>query len=351
MTNRAIFLILTLQAAYFFYTSDRLEQILSQFSKSIIMAIHTSHPQCVRLLSMLYVLTRWGDCPSCLTEVAYEWCSVMCENYAGLADGENLLSLSLEIGFCHLDPQSDQIKAKLTHTEHHQKLADIIFKTRDGKAIADLLYAWTSRHGYHQPYTSLNLCARHLIGLWPASQRLRRLVIRSIELIGYEGFEQVGVEGFIELLNNLTITIEDMDHKFRWGGLLLDIIQSSTGIQYLSDQCWGLLAELAISESWWMMTISYSPQVIISLEANQEWHKLGCWMSVVWMAWPPEAGETTEEILGHAMLSLSNQQPGAIQRLEQWMEQWSKYYHEDVPESFQRICKQVHPKVVQQDIL
>jgi hypothetical protein len=107
------------------------------------------------------------------------------------------------------------IEAVLTHTEHHRGLVDVVFQSQESEVIADLLHAWTTESMSHDPaYTLLGFCAEHLVGLHdlvPFSPRLRRLVIRSVELIGYKGFEGVGVERFIGLLNHLHVTVEDMD--------------------------------------------------------------------------------------------------------------------------------------------
>jgi len=55
--------------------------------------------------------------PNWLTEMAYGWCSVVCENDHRFVDCE-ILILSLEIGFRHINLQGDQIQVNLTHTEH-----------------------------------------------------------------------------------------------------------------------------------------------------------------------------------------------------------------------------------------
>ena len=56
------------------------------------------------------------------------------------------------------------------------------------------------------------------------------------------------------------------------------------------------------------------------LEA-QEWDALECWLSVVWMLWPPEAGET--EDLERVMGLLFRQRPAAVQEPTESMERWS----------------------------
>ena len=299
---------------------------------------------------MLRDLVRWEQRPGYLTPAAYEWCSVICENYPGLADGEALLFLSLEIGFHHLDPQHPQPLAKLTHTEHHQPMVDIVFNSQDNEVIADLLHAWTSHNDSNEPPPLLDVYTRHLIGLRPSSQRLRRLVIRAVGSIGYQEFEQAGVEGFFELLDHLQASVEDMDDKEGWAMLLLDIIQSPDGIRHLSHPYWESLVELSVLESQQLESVALSPHIMVSLESNREWDRLEAWTGILWMVWPPEVGSTTEEDVRGAMLSLFRQQPGVIQKLEQWMEQWSQKNGRKIPEAFQRICQQAQ-EVVQRDTL
>ena len=215
---------------------------------------------------MLRDLIRLENRPRCLTELAYEWCSVICEDQSS-EDWESLLLDSLEIGFRHLDSRRRRIVwLHLAHTEHHRGLADAVFKSKKSEAIADLLHAWMVRgwsHGLAD--TLLGTCTGHLIDLhdlMPFSLRLRRLVIRSVGLIGYKKFEEVGVEGFVELLNHLCIGVEDVEDSFKWISLLLDAIQSPHGTRHLSDQSWKLLVELTVSKSEEVIHATYAPQVM-----------------------------------------------------------------------------------------
>ena len=304
---------------------------------------------------VLFDLTMSESRPWRLTEMAYGWCSVIYENHQSLEDWENLLLLSLETGFRHLDPQRRSIPIKLTHTKHHQKLVDVVFKSKDGEAIADLLHAWTVIGHSHEPaHILLDTCAGHLVNLHNQvhfSPRLRRLVTHSIGLIGYRGFKEVGVERFVELLNYLRVGVEDVDDKFKWMVLLLYTIQPSEGARHLSDRSWERLVELMISGLWCVGfgRATYSPQVMVSLMEAQEWGKLEYCVGVVWMAWPPETSKI-EEDLECVMVLLFRQRPGAAQKLKGWVEQWSRECDEDMPESFQRVCKRAH-EAAQRDAL
>ena len=300
-----------------------IERILYQSSKAVLSAIRGTYTQCRFVSHVLDDLIKLDTHPRCLTETAYEWCSTICENRKTIEDWESLLLACLEIGFRHLDVQTSQVVTDLTHTEHHKELANIVFKSQKSEAIADLLHARTV--DFDKPARALlGSCTEHLVGLHnlvPSSLRLRRFVIRSIECIGYKGFEGVGVERFFQLLNCLCVTVQDMGEKFGWLGLLLETLQCSEAVQHLSHWYWELLVELAISESWPPgRKIPYTLHIIGFLTEAQEWSKLECWIGMVLMVWPLGTGTTTEEDLERSMLLLFRQRPGSVQKLEEWME-------------------------------
>ena len=321
----------------------------------MVQAICTSHPLCAQLPELLEHLCNSGSQSKQLTEMSYQWCSAICENYSTLQSAKDLLLLSFEIGFRHINPRHEWIEIKLIHTEHHQKMANIVFSSGDSEAIADLLCAWTSKSNSHTPYPQLHICAEHLIGLHhlhPFSLRLRSHIIHAIELLGYQEFEQVGVEGFIRLLNDLQICTKDLDNEFAWAGLILDTIKSPEGIEHLSLFYWELLVELAAYWSDELEASTYSPNTMVSLRNAKEWDKLKCWITTVWLVWLPEGGKAMEEDIKHMMLSLFHQQPTIFQKLEEQMEQWGNMWSwNKVPESFQQICKQMHDEVAQQGAL
>ena len=248
--------------------------------------------------------------------------------------GEELLFLSLQIGFRHLDSQL-QTRLRLTHTQHHQTMAGIVFGSRRDEVIADLLCAWTSQ-GW--PYTSLNVCAKHLVDLptLNSSPRLRPLVIRSIELIGRWGFREVGVETLVSLLNRLGVGIGDVDSRLSWTELLLEVIKSREGRDRLSYSYWELLVELSLPHDGGRQDLAnYDPQILTSLQDTQEWDRLACWICFVWM----ELSLYPDGKLGgleRGTTLLFRQRPDSIQKLEQWMERSGC----DIPTTFQQICEQ-----------
>ena len=326
-----------------FLTSDRVERILCQLSKAIRSAIVGTEVQSEFIPHVLRDLVDLETRPMCLTEMAYDWCSEIYESRRNLKGWEDLLLTCLEIGFRHLDPQDQVAIPTLTHTEHHLEMVDIVFESQNGDAIADLLHSWTIGYSLHIPFDTRVEWLVCLHNLVPFTSRLRRLVIRSVELVGYEGFKGVEMERLVESLNHLQVAVADMDDEYCWTILLLDTIRSLEGTQHLSQWYWELLVELAIP---WIMPFiryktTYNPQTTVFLTEAQEWSKLECWIATVWMSWPPEAGGITEEDLSCSTLLLFRQRPGAFQKLERWMERWSQMRNVNhIPESFQRICKQ-----------
>ena len=279
-----------------------------------------------------------------MANVAYGWCAVIWENRHSCKDWETLLFLSLEIGFRRLDPLKRWCITHLTHTKHHQELADVVFKSNRHEAIADLLWALTVCDNCGPAVKSFGACKRYIVDLQhnitaPFSSRLQRLVMDSVALIGFRGFEEVGIERLVGLLNHLHIGVDVTVVPIEWSLILLETAQSPEGHQRLGIQSWELLAELAISRPWGLRGTVYTPHVTSSLFGAREWGKLECWIAFVWMMWTPETDDILED-LKLVMESLFRQRPTAVRKLTQWMEQWSEERGADVPDSFERICEQ-----------
>ena len=85
-----------------------MEIILRQLSKAIRSAIDGTEAQRGLIPHVLRDLSGLETRPVCLTQIAYDWCSVICDNHQRLGDWEDLLLASLEIGFRHLDLQDRQ---------------------------------------------------------------------------------------------------------------------------------------------------------------------------------------------------------------------------------------------------
>ena len=364
------------------FTSDCLEQILNQFSKAVSVAVNGSQDQrrCIprAFLDLADLETR----PPRLAGIAYEWCSVIYENRENLEDWEGLLLVCLELGFRRLDPRNSY-GIELIHTEHHRGLFDVVFKSQESEAIADLLNAWNIWWGYTElEHTLLDIITGHLFGLHtliPSSPRLRQHVIRFIEGANRRTFRRERVEEWIELLNQLHVTFEEILDKAGWSSLLVDVIRSPVGIQRLPDRYWELLVELAVWASrWWESGDPDRLKIARSLIEAEEWDKLECWIGILWMS--PKSGEIprvwmssvsggiTEEDLENPTLLLFRHRPGAAQRLEQLLERWSREWEKDIwwggsipewgqsrvtltHEALQRILAQAHKAVQRQDAL
>ena len=283
---------------------------------------------------------------------AYDWCSAIYENREHLEDWENLLLVSLELGFRHLDvlESGTIIRIKLTHTEHHRGLVDVVFESRKSEAIADLLHAWTLSRRFSGPEDMLiDICTGHLVGLHNLvafSPRLRKVVIRFVAIVGYEKFEGVA-EKLIESLDH-HLTVEEVSRNLGWAELLLGVIRSSKETERLSNWYWELLVELAVSGQWLGIGDPDVLTIAKPLIDAEEWGKLECWIGIVWMLCV--TADITEEDLERPTLLLFHRRPGAAQRLERWMEQRSERcpWVRD-PESFQRILTQANEAVQRQD--
>lgn len=192
---------------------------MSQLSCAIVTAIPASHPCHLFLQGILLELAKWDSRSICLRERAYEWCSTICKIYPDLEGGKELLFLSLEIGFRDLDFQHRTIDMRLVHTEHHQSMVDFVFNSGDDEVIADFLQAWTSTGDSYTSHESLGTCAPYLINLQhvaSASERLQRLVKRSVELIDIQEFEQIGVGEFAGLLDHLSTGVNNTISHCKW---------------------------------------------------------------------------------------------------------------------------------------
>ena len=230
----------------------------------------------------------------------------------------------------------------------------MVFKSQKREAITDLLHAWTTNGTpFEHPDDMVGVYAGHLIdlhNLGPFSPRLRRLVIRFVEILGCEGFEGAGLGRLIELLDQLHVAVEDMDEWNSWMSLLLDVIRAPGGTQHLSRLYWELLVEVAVLVPWYLEfednDALYVAKILIDA---QEWDKLECWIGIVWIYCVTVSGGITAEELEDPTLLLLHQRPGAAQRLEQWMERWNQRHKWPVPESFRRFLTRAHEAVQPRD--
>ena len=329
------------QFAHTTTSSFYLAEVISQLSRAIVAAIPTSPPL---LRSILAELTRWDNRPDDLRLAAHKWCSVISKHYGKLNRGEELIFHCLEISFRGLDLKYHWPHMQFTYTKHFPHVADIVSNSGGNETIADLLQAWIVHSHSDTSSELLKPWATYLTRLGhvaPTSQRLRQLAIHSIVFLNphlhSDLFAPAEVEGFVMLLDHLDIGINDlpdMGQKCELLIPLIEVVQSPQGRQSLSYSYWELIPELAFSlvENGYLgnMLFMYilqfprrrSPgptnfelQVAISLEEDQEWDKLECWIAFMWFILHP----TTDLIpwyLERATLLLL-QRPGAAKKLEQ----------------------------------
>ena len=144
-----------------------------------------------------------------------------------------------------------------------------------------------------------------------------------------------------------------MHNPPQWVKLLLDAIQSPMGTQNVPHPYWKLLVEVVALMPRLVRNVACSPNIMTSLEAAKEWDKLECWMGVFWISWLLKGGtkgKRKAEDLRCTTLSLFHHQPGAIQKLEKWIEKGAsraKYQSK----SFQQVCEQAHSEAAPQAAL
>jgi len=339
-----------------------LAQVISQLSRAIIAAIPTSPPL---LQSILAELTKWDSRPEDLRVAAHEWCAVVSKNYRKLDDGEDLIFHCLEISVRGLDPEYQWPNRQL-YTKHYPHMADIVSHSGGDETIADLLQAWIILCESGISSELLKLWAAHLMRLGHVAstpQRLRQLAIQSIMYLSFrlgpDLFEPAGVEGFVMLLDRLVININDIPDVYNQRRLLeriLQVVQSPEGQRSLSYQYWELIPELVpgsalygSSHDEWLCTlppfenlspgsINYEAQVMVSLEGEQEWDKLECWMGFVWFTLHPETDPIPED-LERVMLSLLRQRPSAAEKLEQRLQRAALRDTPERLEYLRRVCE------------
>ena len=274
--------------------------------------------------------------------MAYGWCSAIGKEYQGLDDGKELLFLSLKVGFRGLDVRYHWTDTGLVHTKYHQRMGKIVFDSGDVEVVSDLLQAWTTYDYSQTLYKLFDTWPMHLIRLQrtiSTSQRLRGFVIRSVECLGPQQVEQVGVEEFAALLDRLGVGVDDMGSENDWVLLLLYVVRSPQGRRSLSYPYWELMMELAIDKPWFRNDpIDYDLEVMLSLEEEGEWDKMECWGGFVWLIRCPKTDTITED-LERLTVSLFRQRPGAVKKLEQLVRRSRMNYAPECLECLQWICE------------
>ena len=60
-------------------------------------------------------------------------------------------------------------------------------------------------------------------------------------------------------------------------------------------------------------------RIMVSLEEEEEWDRLECWMGLIWLLLSPTVNSPPED-LERVMLSLLREQPSAGKKIEQWLQ-------------------------------
>ena len=316
-------------------------QVINQVCAAIVPALKSPHPQYELIRGLLFTLTQLETRPLELAEVAYDWCAMIWKNRQSYEDWTTPILLSLEVGFRHIRPSGANMVPPFSRTEYHQGVHDLVLDSKNIEAITDLAWASFAFEGSGQ--LGLKIVDRVVNrpgGVTePFPRDLGRIFARCMEFLGLEALEYVEKQRFVELLNCLDIDFKDqgrMGRRDAWAAILLEIIQSPDGAQHLAIQFWEFLVEIIVAGHG--SRAAYNPGVALTyLVDGNEWDKLECWLGIVWMLWPPESGNVPK-VLEDTMKSLFQQQPDAVQRLTQRMEQWEEKAWGRMPETFQQTC-------------
>lgn len=268
--------------------------------------------------------------------MAYGWCSAICKEHPDLGYVEELLFLSLRISFRGLAARSKWATRNIIHTKHHRRMVKIVFDSGDDEVVGDFLHAWVLDNPFFG--VPLGSCAKYLVDLQrvtPDSQRLRQLVIHSIEHTDFWRFERIGMEKCVALLNRLDIGVDDVGFWSGWLWFLIRVAKSPEGRRSFSRRYLELMVDLAVSGSQPSGPID-ELQIVDTLEEAQEWDTLVYWVGLIWVTQRPKVGGIQED-LERTTLSLFRQRPGAIQKLERWMQRAS--YLSETIECLRWVCE------------
>jgi len=298
-----------------------LESISSLLSQAVINAASNSHPHHQLLSDLLGGLAKWASPPAYFTQYAYAWCSAICEKNEDIDACKDLLVSALKLGFRRDDIYVDSMRYNPVHTDHHKRMIDVIFSTGNTDTIADALCAWTIGDTPQLRFPFLGACADHLVNLTGMEfpPRLRRMVIRAIECIGYPEFERAGIEKFVPLLNGLEIEVHEMGWRSRWTSFLWNVLRSFPGQRHLSSHYWQYIVPMAMQPGLFPLHLKPSDlDTMKSFEEAEDWERLEVWVGMMWILELPEEGIEVEEV-ERATRTLFCKRPGAFQTVEEWV--------------------------------
>ena len=305
-----------------FLDSDDLKEISSRLSRAVINAAGHSHPHHWLLSDLLDGLAKWTSPPAYFTRYAYEWCAAICKENEDLDACKDLLVSALRLGFRRDDIYLGSPPYHPVHPDHHKRMIDVVFSTGNTDTIADALCAWTIDDTPQHRFSSLGACADHLVNLAGTKfpKRLRRMVIRAIEGIGYPEFERVGIEKFVPLLNGLNIEVCEMGQDLSlWTSHLWNVLRSSLGQEQLSSHYWQHIVPMAMQPGLNPLHVKSSDlDTMRSFEKKGDWKRLEVWIGMMWVLELPGGGIEVREV-ERATRTLFRERPGAFQTVEGWV--------------------------------
>ena len=259
------------------------------------------------------------------------------------------LLITLEIGFRLAKPGIDQPALHLDHTPHHDWVFETVFSGHDDEAIADAVSVWIAGGGCHPPGSYVQYFAKRVEREEDFSTRLRQVGICAIEHI-WDSELEVSAFDTVQLLNRLSVNVDDMEKQDRWAQLLIGVVCLPLGLKNLSSHYWHLLDKL----EWYNLESASKNMdpgpcntVITSLEKDKDWEKLEVWMGIVWQSMVEETsiggvGKLTLQSLediGRVTPNLLQQQPSALPRFKTLCEtnKLQKIYKLEL----QQMCNQV----------
>ena len=272
--------------------------------------------------------------------MAFAWCAAICEEIEDDGQCASLIYPVFRVGFSCFTRDEIQFEVDYIPTVH--QMVDLVFERVDYEILADALYVWTSQGNYNNCDRLLGPCAGHLVELAQADRefppRLGQAIIRVINLVDF--VERVGVERFVGLLAHLEVGIDDITTaRDNWATLILEIIASEVGREQLPFRYWELLVQLSRNFSGELRSVLCDGEIIGSLEEEEEWEKLECWLGAVWIVQYRSEDEPEVEVIIQATAALLQRIPKAAQRLKGWVADSEEGSFARVhADEFQRVC-------------
>lgn len=288
--------------------------MLERLSDLVLGAVSSYDPRDPSLPYLLNGLAKWKGRPLSLAQAALNWSTTTCKKIKNDDNCTRLIVLALQIGFRRSNPDFIRFVVNFDETDH-QRMVGLVFGREDHETVADALCAWISVEDNVQ---LLRPCVEPLVKLalldaeFPP--RLNRAIIHAVNLVDF--VKEVEVKQLTRFLVRLKVGIDDiMDARDHWTSLILKLIASEEGREYLELRYWELLVRL-VGKSSCEVPEFYDEAVLNSLVKEEKWgEKLVCWLGVIWSLRPPGTGGLPVEVVANATTTLVDLIPTAAQRL------------------------------------